>query len=220
MSELLVILIPLLMIDVLNPLLLALLVFSAGTDRPIANSTALIAGHSVAYFAVGFVASYGVEAISYRLANPTSLDFAISAVLGLWCVIWALKPSKKLNDPEMPQWQLTPLRCFGFGAVVNFIGAPFAIPYFAAVDQILKADLPLSQSLQTLGIYNLSYALPFAIVPISVVLMGERSKPLLQKLNALIIKLTDKAMPWLILLLGVWLIIEAIYYFATGKTFF
>jgi len=41
---------------------------------------------------------------------------------------------------------LTPLTAFGFGAVINLIGLPFALPYFAALDQILKADLTVTDS--------------------------------------------------------------------------
>jgi len=38
---------------------------------------------------------------------------------------------------------LTPVKAFGLGAVINFVGIPFALPYFAALNQILKADLTI-----------------------------------------------------------------------------
>ena len=50
MTELLPRLIPILVIDVLNPVLFALMVVAVGTNRPIANSTAFLAGHYLAVF--------------------------------------------------------------------------------------------------------------------------------------------------------------------------
>jgi len=41
---------------------------------------------------------------------------------------------------------------------------PFAIPYFGALDQIMKADLSLGASTFALALYNLLYVLPFALL--------------------------------------------------------
>lgn len=217
MFELLGFLLPIMLIDVLNPVLLALLVFAAGSNRPVANSTAFLLGHTLAYFAVGIAVSFGVEKISTRMANPQSVDFVLGAMLGVVCLYLAMKPAARQSKSEMPVWDLTPLKCLGYGALVNFIGAPFAIPYIGAVDQILKADLALGQSLSVLAAYNIGYALPFAVVPILVLVLGERAKPLLQRVNDAIAAFSAKLMPLLLLLLGLWLLLDAGYYAATGE---
>ncbi len=222
MTELVAILAPILVVDVMNPVLLGILVFAAGTSKPFANSASLLAGHTFAYFMAGIGVSFGVERISAILTNmmqnPSTLDFVLGALIGVCCLSWAIKATRQEpSSQEMPEWELTPLKCFGFGMVVNFIGVPFALPYFAAVDQILKADLTPNGSLTALAIYNIGYALPFAIVPGAVAVMGERSKPMLERLNNWMISAGTKAMPWLIGLLGIWLLIDAGYYFITGS---
>jgi cytochrome c biogenesis protein CcdA len=101
--------------------------------------------------------------------------------------------------------------------MINFIGVPFAVPCFAAVNQVLKADLSTEFSVLALAIYNAAYALPFLLVPIAVALMGDRSKPVLEKINEVLIKLVDTFMPILLLLVGVALTADALSYLIAGE---
>jgi cytochrome c biogenesis protein CcdA len=107
--------------------------------------------------------------------------------------------------------------CFGYGAVINFIGVPFALPYFAVVDQLLKANLSVESSVLVLVIYNAAYALPFLLVPISVALIGDRSRPVLEKINAVLIRLVDTLMPILLFFVGIALTADALTYLITGE---
>ena len=219
MTELLPRLVPLLVVDVLNPVLFALLVVAVSTSRPIANSTAFLAGHTASYFISGIVIALGLDQISDRFDNPHPVDFVIELLIGLLC-LWAALASRngKASEDRTPDRELTPAYCFGYGAVVNFIGVPFALPYFAAVDQLLKADLSLESSLLVLAFYNMAYALPFLLVPILVTLTGDSSKPILEKINNMLISLVDKFMPVLLLLLGLALTADALSYLTSGET--
>jgi hypothetical protein len=51
--ELWSVLLPILLTDVVNPVLFAFLVYAAGTDRPVAFSSSMLLGHTTAYFLVG-----------------------------------------------------------------------------------------------------------------------------------------------------------------------
>ena len=77
MIELLPKLIPLLIVDMLNPALFALLVVAVGSSKPLTNSTAFLAGHTVAYLMSGIIIAFGLEQITERLANPHPVDFVI-----------------------------------------------------------------------------------------------------------------------------------------------
>ena len=219
MIELVPKLIPLLIVDILNPVLFALMVVAVGTSRPIANSTALIAGHTASYFISGIIIALGLNQIADRLTNPLPVDFVIELLIGLLC-LWAALASRngKASEDRNPERELTPAYCFGYGAVVNFIGIPFALPYFAAVDQLLKANLSVESSILVLMFYNIAYALPFLLVPILVVLTGDSSKPILEKINDLLISLVDRFMPVLLLLLGLALTADALLYLTSGET--
>jgi len=109
---------------------------------------------------------------------------------------------------------------FFLGAVVNFIGIPFATPYFAALSQILKADVTAAQAWGALVAYNLAYALPFAVVPIMRALVGEKSGLFFETINNFLNKASSVIMPALLILLGVMLIIDAAYYYVKGVALF
>jgi threonine/homoserine/homoserine lactone efflux protein len=218
MLELLPALFPILLVDILNPVLFAVMVFAAGSNRPIINSAAILAGHTLAYFVAGVAVSHGMEAVAERLANPQRIDFILSGMVGIG-LLWMALQTKKDGAPsaDEPEWELTPVKCLGFGAFVNFIGIPFALPYFAVIDQILKADLSTAESYTALVIYNVSYAVPFVVVPVIVAISGQSAKPLLEKINGFLARASDIVMPWMLGLLGLGLLADSIAYFYRGE---
>lgn len=221
MLEVWSLLIPILMADVLNPVLFAFLVFSVSAEKPVINSTAMLLGHTVAYFSVGIGLIFVLEAISEDFANPQMLDYVISLLLGLILLWLTYKGNNKSEVDEVTYKEsLTPLRSFSLGAVVNFVGIPFALPYFAAIDRILKADMIFSDSLSTLVVYNFMYAVPFAIVPLLVAAGGESRHSILQRINELLMKDSNFLMPILLGLLGAGLVFDAILFFVTGSGLF
>jgi len=94
---------------------------------------------------------------------------------------------------------------------------PFALPYFAAVDQILKANLSLEASVLALAIYNAAYALPFLLVPLAVAIVGDDCKPFLEKINNFLVSIVDKLMPILLFLIGAALTVDALGFLISGE---
>jgi cytochrome c biogenesis protein CcdA len=218
MIELIPALAPLLIVDVLNPVLFALLVLAVSSAKPIANSVAFLSGHTLAYFLSGVVIALGLERITERLNHPLPVDFIIELSIGLLC-LWAAFASRggKASAEKIPERPLAPAYCFGYGAIINFIGVPFALPYFAATDQILKANLTVESSVLALAIYNIAYALPFLLVPVAVAVVGDSCKPVLEKINNLLISLVDKLMPIMLFLIGAALTADAVSYLISGE---
>jgi len=215
------ILLPILLSDVLNPVLFTFMVYAAGSKRPVAASSAMLLGHTVAYIISGVVLVYGIEQLSTRLANPRTIDFVIEFVVALallWLVLRTRKDKGKRPDEQTPE--LTVPKAFIFGALVNLIGIPFAIPYFAAIDQLLKSGLDTSGMITALVLYNLAYALPFLLIPLLTAIMGDRSKPILAKVNGLMEKASDIIMPLLIFVIGLALLLDSVWFFVRGESFF
>ena len=221
MFDLWTVLLPFLLADLLNPVLFAFMVYATGGSRPVLNSSALLLGHTAAYFAVGIAVALGLERITSYLANPSFIDYVIGLVVGL-LLLWVAIPSARKPEQKQPEQSgsLSPLSAFGLGAVVNLVGAPFALPYFAAIDQILKADLTSFQALMVLTAYNILYALPFSIVPFMVAILGDRGQPLLKRINSMLDRTSGFLMPVILGLVGLALVADALLYFATGKGLF
>lgn len=200
---------PLLLIDVINPVLFALLIFCAGSSRPVANSSALLLGHTLAYLMVGLLASLGIEKLVQRLDNPQPVDFVIEFLLGLAFLYAALSSRDGgASETRTPEGDLSPVGCLAYGAVVNFLGAPFALPYLAVVSEIMQADLSTAGALSVLTAYNLVYALPFAMIPGLSAVVGDRARPGLETINRWLERTADMLMPWLMLALGLWLLAD------------
>jgi len=181
----------------------------------------MLLGHTATYMMSGVVLAYTLEKLSARLNNPQTIDFAIEFVIAialLWLVLRTRKDKGKRPDENTPEFTIW--KAFAFGAVVNLIGIPFAVPYFAAIDQLLKSELDTAGVITGLVIYNLAYALPFALIPVLTVIMGDRSKPILARINGLMEKASDVIMPLLLLAIGLALLVDSVWYFVRGESFF
>ncbi|RLA25039.1 MAG: hypothetical protein DRQ62_03715 [Gammaproteobacteria bacterium] len=221
MLEIWKILTPILIADIVNPVLFAFMVYAAGTKKPLINSLAILIGHTFAYFCAGIALSLGLESLIHRLENPHHADYYIALLVGL-LLLWVGVLACRKPEPaaQKKSGNLTPIKALGLGAVVNFVGIPFALPYFAALDQILKLNATVVETLMLLLSYNLLYALPFTIVPILVVIFGQRSQSILQSINVFLERVSAVLMPVLLFLLGGALLADAVMYFVTGKGLF
>jgi cytochrome c biogenesis protein CcdA len=219
--ELWTVLFPILLTDVVNPVLFAFMVFAAGSKRPVLLSSSMLLGHTVAYFSAGIVLALFMESITEFFANPRRIDFIIELILG-FVLLWVAFGTRKNTGkrPEETTTEFSVIGAFGFGAVVNFIGIPFAVPYFAAIDQILKTDSSTTQAALLLLAYNLAYAAPFTLVPLLSAVMGERARPVLMKINEGLDKVSGVLMPLLLGLVGLALLADAFTYFTTGSPLF
>jgi cytochrome c biogenesis protein CcdA len=123
------------------------------------------------------------------------------------------------SEKRQPQGELAPLKCLLYGAVINFIGAPFALPYLAVISEIVQSDLSTASAVTVLAGYNFIYALPFLLVPALIATIGDRAQPVLAKINQFLERGTDLLMPWLMLALGLWLLFDVFYFVTTGTPF-
>lgn len=215
------ILFPILLTDIVNPVLFAFLVFAAASKRPVLISSSMLLGHTLAYFGAGIIIALFMESITAFLANPRRIDFIIELILGiilLWVAFGTRKNTGKRPEESTSEFSL--IGAFGFGAVVNFIGIPFAVPYFAAIDQILKTESSITQSVLLLLSYNLAFALPFMLVPALSAVLGDRARPVLERINRALDKVSSVLMPLLLGLVGLALLADALTYFARGSSLF
>lgn len=214
-------LLPILVADIVNPVLFAFMVYAAGSSRPVVNSSCMLLGHTVAYLGAGIALSFGLEALSERIANPKSIDFGIEFIVAL-VLLWVAYRSVGASNQEPDQTgsEIGPVKAFGYGMVINFIGIPFAVPYFAAISQILKSDPSFFEALSWLVVYNMLYALPFLVVPILVAVMGERSRSVLGKMSDVLDRVSGFLIPILLVLVAVALLADSGHYFWTGRPLF
>ncbi|MBT8379610.1 MAG: GAP family protein [Ignavibacteria bacterium] len=225
MFDLLPIVLPILITDIINPVLLAAVIFSLGSRKPFVNSVFILLGWFLLYFAAGIAIALGLDAVIELLANPRPIDFYIEIAIGLLLLWLGLSMIfKKKPKQKKPQYDdaaaLSPLKAFWMGALINIIGLPFALPYFAVIDQILKADLDWVPSLTVLLIYNLLYVLPFASLLLIRIFYREKSDAIFSKINSVMERIADVLMPFILIGIGGFLIADAIFFFVKGTPLF
>jgi cytochrome c biogenesis protein CcdA len=84
------------------------------------------------------------------------------------------------------------------------------------ISEIIQADLSATAAVTVLVGYNLAYALPFVLVPGLIAVFGDRAQPVLAKINRFLERGADLLMPWLMLALALWLLIDVYTFVTTG----
>jgi threonine/homoserine/homoserine lactone efflux protein len=225
MLQLILVFIPILAADVVNPVLLAAQIYALGSKKPKRNSIMVLLGWFVIYFLSGILLAIGLESIMTFIHNPRPIDFYIEIVVAALLIVFGLKfllkPNKKQEKKGYGDTStLTGWSAFGMGATINLTGLPFAIPYFAALDQILKADFGWTESLLALLIYNLLYIAPFVAITFLKIILGDRSAKLFEQINDWMERIGTVILPVMMIAIAAALIIDAYLYFTTGVPWF
>jgi cytochrome c biogenesis protein CcdA len=205
----------------LVPLCIVPLAVLLAGRRPLFGSVSFLAGIVVPYYLFGVLLLLGIDPVFDRIhaalsKDPDTLDLIVQIAIGIVLVIFGYRvatarrtrAAKKLSTDEMG-----PLQAFGIGFGFTLAGAWGAFPYFAAVDQILKADLTALPSLLALLWYNLVFVAPLAGLVVIGKLAGRRAEAILDAVRRFTEKLWPRVVVAVLVLLGVVLVADAIGWF-------
>lgn len=225
MLELLLILVPIVIVDAMHPVLAAAVIFALGTRQPYRAAFWVLLGWFAVYFPAGIGLAVGLERITGALASPRPIDFVIQTPIALALIWFAYKSARDSEgskaNKHVPQaggsnHTLGAFSGILLGVTINLVGLPFAIPYFAAIDQMLKVDLSIGGAIFVLVLYNLAYILPFATLALVRFIYHDQADALFERINAWMEKAGAVIMPVMLFLIGAVLIIDTVLYFATG----
>ena len=219
MSALLPSLIAIAALDSLNPSAIALQVYLLGTTKPIPRSIAFVIGIFLAYWTSGLLAVLGLDRLiqtvivnsGFSLSTP--LFYIIQYLTGIILLIVGvtLRITTQSEPVKAPQ-KLNLAKTFLLGMSVTILEFPTALPYFAAIEQIVRANLDLLSTMSILALYNLIFVLP-PIALIVIYLFFHRQSfalTLLQRINRSIAVYSPHIIRFLILGLGIFLIADSL----------
>lgn len=216
MGTLLIILLPILVVDALNPILFAGVVYALGTRHPVINATALLLSFFLCYFLSGLAIALTLEAIVESFHLPEAFDYILELGVAGCLFYFAWKQHKTGDEHREQRLQragtLHLKEAVQMGFQINLIGLPFAIPYLAAIDQMLKANLSAWTTGGILLLYNVLYVLPFALMLALRWWLHEESAALFSRINGWMHRILERYLPWLFLLLGLLLLEDAVSY--------
>ncbi len=219
MSALLPSLIAIAALDSLNPSAIALQVYLLGTTKPIPRSIAFVIGIFFAYWTSGLLAVLGLDRLiqtvivnsGFSLSTPLFyiIQFLTGIILSIVGVTLRI-PTQ--SEPVKAPQKLNLAKTFLLGMSVTILEFPTALPYFAAIEQIVRANLDLLSTMSILALYNLIFVLP-PIALIVIYLFFHRQSfalTLLQRINRSIAVYSPHIIRFLILGLGIFLIADSL----------
>jgi len=225
MNTLLAILTPIALLNSLSflPTGVAGIAATLGARKPLLTASALIAGKFVPNFAFGLLVAIGLDATFDRLGDltrdvwqdPDTLIVGLQLIIGASMAAFAYRLSRpSQRQPEDPPSAfMTPVGAFSVSVGVTLMGLPSALPYFAAIDQVLLADLSAPGIVKALLFFNVICLLPLMLLVLFRGLLGARSDPLFGAVARFIARWGRRLMFAGLLGLGVVLTLDAIGWF-------
>ncbi len=226
MLDLLAVLTPIALIDSasITPLGLVPLTTILAGKRPFGTAFAFLAGLYVSYLIMCLLFLFGLSAflirmnvwLNYRWNNPEPADFGIQIMIGLVMLVFGLRIAEKRKSRSGGrelQSGVTPASAFGFGFLMNVVGFPGALPYFAAADQIAQADPTSSSAVIAVVYYVTIFVLPLTAIVLLRALMGQRMDVVVQAIQVFFDTWGKRLIMILLILLGLILIVDGVAYF-------
>jgi len=227
MTELLLVLVPIALVDSTSMLPLGIPVMLAmlATPRGQAACVAFLLGIFAVYLPCGIAIALGLGAVFESLGawlaeawakTPGTSDPALQIAIGLALLAfgWKLVSTRqKRGERAAERSGLGPPRAFALGAGLMLVGMPGALPYFAAIDQILRADASSNGAVLALLWYNAIFLLPLALVPVLRVVLGARSQPFFDAVSRFSEIWGRRLIAAVLLLLGALLVVDGVGWF-------
>lgn len=212
-------------LDSLNPSLFAALFYLLTTIRPVVRILSYIAGVLVVNFFGGLLLFFGVlETIGRLLDNlDNEVLFGIQLLAGMALVIFGFvfkATSDSAQDVTKKLRSISPVHTFLLGMAVMLNEITTALPYFVAIERIIRAQMDTIGNLLALAGYNVVFSLPLFGFLALYVAYGQRFTSRINRLTQPVIIWTLRIIKYGSIVLGIPLVLDALVFFITGTGLF
>ena len=229
MGELIPILTSIALVDStsITPVALVPLMQVLAGARPYRVAAAFLVGLYVSYLAMALAFLFGLNALflrfnawlSHRWHHPEPVDFLVELVVGLLLVYFALRRRdvrRERTAGKTVSAEVSPAAAFGFASMLNLVGFPGALPYFAAADAILRADLPSSVAVLSVVYYVLVFVVPLTAIVVLRAVLGRRGDGFMQAVSRFFETWGKRVLMVLMLVLGAVMTVDAVAFWLRG----
>jgi hypothetical protein len=181
------------------------------------------AGKFVPLFLFGLLLAIGLDTAFDRFKltaqgvwrDPSILLVSVQLIIGaamLFLGYHLMRASGKRPDSKSTAG-MTPMGVFSVVAGATLIGLPGALFYFAAIDQILRADLTVTGIVNAILFYNAVYLFPLILIVLLRRLFGTRADPLFSALKNFFDRWGKRLVSFGLYCLGAVLVADAVGWF-------
>ena len=192
---------------------------SLSARKPILTASAFISGRFVPHFTFGLLLAIGFDAAFDRLEvwardlwrDP--LAVVLQLIISSAMVVFGYRLSRSSQQGPDGASPMTPVGAFSVAAGITIVGLPSALLYFAAIDQILRADLTTPGIVKTVLYFNVIHLLPLMLIVLSRGLLGTRSDLVFRAVARFFERWGKRLISFGLLGIGVVLAVDAIGWF-------
>jgi cytochrome c biogenesis protein CcdA len=192
---------------------MAVQVYLLSTPKPVVRSIAFILGDFSAAWIAGLLLTFGITQVITQIFNFLGdVIYVLQFILGVVLIVIGYHLSKfanQLTTTKRPR-SLKPIHTFQLGATMAFVEAPTALPYLAAIEQITREDLQVTEVLGVLAFYNLIFVFPLIVLLGMYLVLRNRAATLLKNIHQSVTKWFPKIMCVILIVLGFVLIADCI----------
>ena len=225
MKTIIIILAPISLLDSISiiPLSFLPIIILLSGKRPILGSVAFLAGIFTTYLIFGILIAFGLSSMFDQInayvtqiwKHPDTLDLILQIIIGVILLIFGFRrPLIRENTGDSGVSEsITPFKAFIIAAGLIIIGMPVALPYLAAIDQLLRADLTLFEMVLALLYYNVLFILPLAALVFIRVFFPHQSERIFEFIKDMIAKWGRRVIMTLLVILGLVMVVDGIGWF-------
>lgn len=216
MYTLIITIIAIALIDSINPNAVTVQIYLLNTPKPVARSLAFIAGDFLAAWLAGLSIVLGIVPIITQIFEGfNNIIILLQFILGIVLVLLGCYFYKFYKHSQTTKHlvSLKPINTFILGLAIAFAEAPTALPYLGAIEQIVRADLSIYQTLGILTIYNFVFVLPLIILLLIYIRFQQRAITRLNSIQKLINRWFGKIMQVFLIVFGLILIFDSVTFF-------
>ena len=225
MATLLLIILPISLLDSTSmvPLCIVPLAAILGNSRPSLGAASFLAGIFVVYAGGGMLLLVGLDALLDALGpmigrwwnQPNTLELLLQVLVGGVMLGFGWKLSKTRQSQAGPGTlrKIFPGQAFTLGAGLTVAGLPGALPYFGAIDQILRVEPGPAAAGFALLFYNIVFLMPLATLLIVRLLFPAQSEAIFRRIASLAERWGRRLMVAMLVTVGAVLVADGVGWF-------
>jgi len=225
MNALLAVLTPIALINSVStlPAGIAGIVTALGARKPYLTASTFLIGRFVPLFIFGLLLAIGLDAAFAKIGiwardiwrDPNTLVVALQFIIGAVMVVSGYRHSRasRHRPDRETRPQMTPIGAFYIAAVATLVGLPGALFYFAAIEQILRAELSVPGIVKAVLFYNVIYLSPLGLIVLFRRVFGTLADPMFSAVKKFLEQWGKRLVFFGLLGLGAVLVADAIGWF-------
>ncbi len=205
------------------PLSILPLIILLSGRRPVLGSVAFLTGIFATYLILGILIAFGLRSMFDQInvyltqiwEHPDTLDLILQIIIGVILLAFGFRRprARESRGDSGISDSITPPKAFIIAAGLVIIGMPGALPYLAAIDQLLRADLSGFEVVLVLFYYNALFILPLAVLVFIRLFFPNQSERIFDFIKDLIARWGRRVIVTLLVILGLVLVVDGIGWF-------